>query len=228
MVLVHGGAAAGGQQHRLGLDEDEIAGPHVDHQNAGDGVALGGLDDLDRAMVLEPADVARPDLLGQAVDDLDAGEVALVHGAIEGLSGEGLLVHGAVGRPVEEAAELGLQLADADLRPFHQGPGQVLVVEPLAALDGVHEVALDGITRRQGDVVAALDHAGASRLAEEALDADGDGQPGRRLVDVQRGEQAGAAAAEDEDVGFDGSHCSTPNAVSAAARRSRARSATSS
>ena len=36
--------------------------------------------------------LARPHLLGEPVDDLDAGEVALVHGAVEGLAGERLLV----------------------------------------------------------------------------------------------------------------------------------------
>ena len=68
---------------------------------------------LDRAMLLEPADAARPHLLGEPVDDLDAGQVALVHGAVERLAGERLLVHGAVGIAVEEAAELVLELVDA-------------------------------------------------------------------------------------------------------------------
>ena len=44
------------------------------------------LDELDRAMLFEPADAARPHLLGEAVDDLDAGQIALVHGAVEGLA----------------------------------------------------------------------------------------------------------------------------------------------
>ena len=75
--------------------------------------AVGGRDQLDGAMLLEPPDVARPDLLGEPVDDLDAGEVALVHRAVEGLAGERLLVDRAVGVAVEEAAELVLQLVDA-------------------------------------------------------------------------------------------------------------------
>ena len=36
-----------------------------------------------------------------------------MHGAVEGLPGEGLLMHGAVGIAVEEAAEFGFQFADA-------------------------------------------------------------------------------------------------------------------
>ena len=47
-------------------------------------------------------------------------------------------------------------------------------VEPLAALDGVHEVALDRVGRGERDVVAALDHARAAALAEQTLHRDGD------------------------------------------------------
>ena len=75
--------------------------------------AVGGGNEIERAMILEPAHVAAPDLLGQPVDDLDAGQVALVHRAVEGLAGERLLVDRAVGIAVEEAAELVLELADA-------------------------------------------------------------------------------------------------------------------
>ena len=75
-------------------------------------------------------DAARPHLLGQAIDDLDAGEIALVDGAVVGLAGERLLVDGAVGVAVEEAADLVLQLADAHRRLRHQRPGKLLVVEP--------------------------------------------------------------------------------------------------
>ena len=65
------------------------------------------------ATAREPVDAEGPDLFGEAVDDLDAGQVALVHGAVEGLPGEGLLVDRAVGIAIEEAAELVLELVDA-------------------------------------------------------------------------------------------------------------------
>ena len=94
-------------------------------------------------MILQPPHVAPPDLLGQPVDDLDAGEIALVHGAVEGLPGERLLMHGAVGIAVEEAADLVFQFADANGRGRDQEPRQLLLVEPAAALDGVHEMPLD-------------------------------------------------------------------------------------
>src|SRR5690606_33419037 len=112
------------------------------------------------------------------------------------------LVDGSVGIAVEEAAELVLQLADALDRLGDQRPGKVLVREPLAALDGVHEVALDGVARGERDVVAALDHAGATALAEQALDRDGDRKRWIGLVGMQGGEEPCAARAEDQDVGI--------------------------
>ena len=181
-------------------------------------------------------DAARPHLLGEPVDDLDAGEVALVHGAVERLAGERLLVHGAVGVAVEEAAELVLELVHALDRLRHERPGEVLVGEPLAALDRVHEVALDRVARGERDVVAALDHARAAALAEQALHRDGDRELGRRLVRVQRREQARAAGAEDRGCrsgsasrqarGAAAHQVFTPRRASTSARRACASSAT--
>ena len=145
-----------------------------------------------------------PDLFGEAVDDLDAGEIALVHGAVERLPRERLLVDGAVRVAIEEAAEFVLEFADAARRGLDQLPGELLVVEPAAALDGVHEVALDRIVRRERDVVAALHHAGAAAFAEQALHRDGDVEIRVGFLRVQRREETGAAGAEDEDVGFEG------------------------
>ena len=224
MVLVHGRAAAGADQDGTRLDEQELARPHVDHQDAGDGGAVGRRHQFDGAVVLQALHAPGPDLLGQPVDDLDAGEVALVHGAVEGLPGEGLLVDGAVRVAVEVAPQFVLQLTDADLRLGHQGPGQFLVVKPLAALDGVHEVALGGIALGQRHVVAALDHPRAAGLAEQALDADRDVQVGFALQGVQRREQPGAARAQDQDVGLQrrdvaGAHPPMPILANTSARR---------
>ena len=152
-------------------------------------------------MLLQPADAARPDLFRQPVDDLDAGQVALVHRAVESLSGEGFLVHRAVGIAVEEAAEFVFEFMDPLDCLGHQRPGQVLVGEPLAALDRVHEVTFDRIAFGQRHVVAALDHSRAAALAEQPLDRHRDLQLGCLLMGVQRREQAGAARAEDQDVG---------------------------
>ena len=145
----------------------------------------------------------RPHLLHQPVDDLDAGEVALVHGAVEGLAGEGLAVQGAVGVAVEEAADLVLELVHALDRLRHQRPGQLLVGQPLAALDGVHEMALDRVAGIERDVVAALHHARAAALAEQALGGDRDVERRVGLMRMQRREQPGAAGAQDQNVGLE-------------------------
>ncbi len=123
-----------------------------------------------------------------------------MNGAVEALAGERFLVDRAVGVAVEEAADEVFELDDAVGRVVHQRPGELLVIEELAAADGVVEVLLEGVGRVEDAVVSALDHARAAGLADEAFHGDDDA---RRRVgggDVQRGEHPGAAGAEDEDV----------------------------
>ena len=145
----------------------------------------------------------------EPVHDLDAGEIALVHGAVEGLPGERLLVDRAVGVAVEEAAELVLELVDPLDRAVDERPREILVGQPLAAFDRVHEMALDRIARRERDVVAALDHPRAAAFAEQALDGDRDVQRRVRGVRVQRREESGAAGAEDQEIGAQAAHHSS-------------------
>ena len=197
---VHRRAAAGGEQHARACTNSGCAGAHVDHRDTGERAIARG-DEVDRAMLLEPPDPARPDLLGEPADDLDAGQVALVDGAIERLPGECLLVDRTVRIAIEEAAELVLQLADALDGAAAQRPREILVGQPLAAFDRVHEVALDRIAGRERDVVAALDHARAAALAEQSLDGDRDVERRVDIVRVQRREEARAAGAENQDVG---------------------------
>src|SRR5690606_34744179 len=175
-------------------DEPEFARPHVDQERSGDAIFAATPNELDRAMLLQPIDPSRPDLLHEPADDLDAGQVALVHRAIEALPGEGLLVNGAVGVAVEEAAELVLQLPYTLYRDGHERPGELLVVQPLPAFDGVHEVALDRVLGRQRHVVAALNHARAAALAEQPFDRDGDIEIGIRGMGMQPGKEARTAA----------------------------------
>ena len=201
MIAIHGRAAASGEQHRLRTDETKFARAHVGHQHAGE-CTVWRRDQRDGAMLLKAADRPGPDLLHQPVDDLDAGEVALVHGAIEGLAGEGLAVQRAVGIAVEETADLVFQLAHALDRSRNQRPRQLLMRQPFAAFDRVHEMALDRIAGIERDVVAALHHAGAAAFAEQALARHGDVEIGIGFECVERGEQPGAAGAEDQNVGL--------------------------
>ena len=207
MVLVHGGATASGQKHRLGLHKHILPTAHVDHEHARQGLTIYRLDQLDRAVLLEPVDAARPDLFGQAVDDFNAGKVSLVHRAVEGLTGKGFLMDGAVRVAIKKAAQLVLEFADTLHCGGHQGPGQVLIGQPLAALDRVHEVPLDRVTLGQGHVVAALHHARAARFAKKAFDCHCDLQLRRRLVGMQGGEQPCPTRTQDQDVGLYAAHC---------------------
>src|SRR6266850_827035 len=143
VVLVHRRSAAGCKQYCLCAYEHVLAGSHVDEKHARQGTSVFGSDQLDCAVLLQPRDVARPDLLGEPVDDLDAGEVALVHRAVERLPGEGLLVNAAVGIAVEEAAELVFQLPDSFNGQSHQLPGEILIGKPLAALAEDQDVRVD-------------------------------------------------------------------------------------
>ena len=220
VVFVHGRTAAGARHHGFRARQNELAAAHVDDQHAGDALAVGREDQVHGAVLFQAVYATRPYLLGEAVDDLDAGEIALVHRPVEGLPGEGLLMQAAVGIAVEETAELVLQFVDALDRALDQGPGEFLVGQPLAAFDRIHEVALDRVALRQRDVVAALDHARTAALAQQPLDRDGDVQPRIRRMRVQRGEQARAAAAEDQKVGSQSSHRRfTVNSVQTASPR---------
>jgi hypothetical protein len=101
---VHRRTAAHREQRRARAHGDEAAGPHVEDERAR-GASGRVAQELDRPALLERPDVgARVGLLGQAIHDLDAGEVALVHGAVVRLPGERLLVDAAVGMPIEEAS----------------------------------------------------------------------------------------------------------------------------
>ena len=85
VVAIHGRAAAGRQQHGPARPHSASPRTHIDQQHAGEGRRL-RRNERHCAMLFEPADRPRPHLLHQPVDDLDAGEIALVHGAIEGLA----------------------------------------------------------------------------------------------------------------------------------------------
>ena len=66
-------------------------------------------DQRHRAVFFEAFDRQRQHLLHQAIDDLDPGQVALVHGAVERLPGEGLVMQRTVRFTIEKAAELVLE-----------------------------------------------------------------------------------------------------------------------
>jgi hypothetical protein len=142
----------------------------------------------------------RPHLLGQAVHDLDAREIALVNGAIVGLAGERLLMDAPVGVAVEEAAVAAFQLQHPARRFGHERPHQLLVVDPSPTRERVEKVGVDGIGRGEHGVVAALNHARAAGAPEQALDHHGDREMRRAVGGVEGRAQPGAARAQDQEV----------------------------
>jgi hypothetical protein len=145
-------------------------------------------------VLLEPANGgSRPHLLHQPVDDLDPGQIALVNRAVEGLASKRFAVQRAVRIAVEEAADLVLELRDPLDCPGDERPGQVLVGQPLAALNRIHEMPLDRVAPVQRNIVAALHHAGAAALAQQTFGSDRDVERRISGVGMQRGKQARSA-----------------------------------
>src|SRR6058998_733965 len=159
---VHRRPAAHRQERGQRPDGDEAARAQVEDQRARR--APGAVaQELDRAALLEHRDVRpREGLLGQAVHDLDPGEVALVDRPVVALAGEGLLVDPALARPVEEAAVAPLELERAAGRLGDERPDELLVVDEAAARERVEQVRLERIGLGEDRVVAALHHAGAA------------------------------------------------------------------
>ena len=141
--LVHGRPAAGGEQYRLRLHEHEFTAADIDHQHAGKRIACFVFDELHRAMLFHAFDSTRPHLLGQPVHDLDAGQVALVYRAIKRLPGERFLMNGAIGIAIEKTAQFVFKFMDTLNRSFDQRPREILIRQPLAAFDGIHEMTFD-------------------------------------------------------------------------------------
>ena len=125
-----------------------------------------------------------------------------MNGSIERLPGERFAVQRTVGIAVKETSNLVFEFA----HPFRCGrdqlPCQFLVRQPLAALDGVHEMALHRVADMERDVVPALNHPRAAAFADQALGHQGDVQSRVAVVGMQRREQAGAAGAQDQNIGL--------------------------
>ena len=179
VILIHGWATAGGHQHGFGAHEPKPARAHIDHQNARQGRSVACRNQTYGAMFLQSFDGARQHLFHQAVDDFDTGQVALVNGPVRGLAGKGLVVQCAVGVAVEKTADFVFQLLHPHHGLFAQPPGHILIGQPLATFDRIHEMPLDRVAMAQRDIIAALHHAGTAAFSDQPLDRDGDLRAGR-------------------------------------------------
>src|SRR5207247_4791886 len=111
-----------------------------------------------------------------------------------------LLMDAPVWPAVEQTADFVFQLPDDARSIFHQGPGQLLVVEKSPPFDGVFEVRLDRVLWIEHDVIAALDHPSAAALAEHAFGDQRDVEGAVAPESVERRHQSCASRAENEDV----------------------------
>ena len=123
-----------------------------------------------------------------------------MHGPIECLTGERLQMDAAIRITIEETSKLVLQLMNAFNGGIDQRPGEVLIVEPFPALDGIHEMAFNGVAVADCNVVTPLHHARATALAEKALDRNRDIQIRRRLMGVERGKKSSAPTAKNQNI----------------------------
>ena len=128
---------------------------------------------------------AGPDLLTEAVDDLDTREITLMDRAIKCLTGKCLLVNRAIGIAIKKTSQLVFKLMNALNRLRNQSPCQVLIGKPFAAFDGVHKVPLDRVALGNCNVVSTLNHACAAAFTQKPLYCNRDRCIGRMLMGMQ-------------------------------------------
>ena len=197
--LVRLADAAGGQHHRLGLEDDEAAALAVVAERPGDAVAV--LEQADDGAFHVDVDALVDAVVLQGADHLQAGAVADVGQARVAVAAEVALQDAAVLGAVEHRAP-GFQLADAVGRFLGVQLGHAPVVDVLAAAHGVGEmdlpvVAFVHVGQGRGD--AALGHDGV-RLAQQRFADQADRDARRGSFDG--GAQPGAAGADDQHVVF--------------------------
>ena len=198
MILVHRRPAAGAHHHAFGAHEPKHAAAHVDEQNPRDAAAVLGRDQPRGAMFLQPFDGPGKHLLHQSVDDLDTCQVALVHGAVGGLPGKRLVMQRSVGIAVKETADLIFQFAHPLRRSLAEPPRHILIRQPLAAVNRVHEMPLDAVAGSKRNIVSTLHHPRTAAFADQTLDSQGNPSAvGRTLLRMKRSEQPRAAGAKD-------------------------------
>ena len=196
--------AAGGEHHRLGLQDVQLAGLHLERGDA-DHRALGVADQVERHPLDEEVGPGLDVLLVERVQHRVAGAVGRGAGALHrlfavvgGVAAERALVDRAVRIAVERHAEV-LELVDDVRRLAAHELDRVLVAEPVGALDRVVEVivpvVLAHVAERGADAALRRDRVRAGR---EHLGQHGDVQAGARQA--QRRLHAGAAGADDDDV----------------------------
>ena len=203
-------AAAGGEQGRLGLDQQGLPGLDVQDQGPAADALLVPNQVQGEELVEEVG--ARPQvLLIEGVQDgvartvrRRAGARRLIAPEVLALTPEGPLVDLAVVQPGEGHARV-LQLVDGgNGLPAHELDG-VLVPEIVRALDGIEHVPVPVVRQHigQGRVDPAL---GGHRVGARREDLGDHGHPHLGGGELQGGVQTGAAGPDDEGVEMTGGY----------------------
>ena len=200
--LVDLAGPARGQQHRLAVEDVDVAGGKL----AGDRPAAAPIDhdQLDHVEFMKKADARLQGFFPERVEDDPAGAVGRIAGALDGRLAE-------IARVAAEGALRDLALRGAVERHPHvlelnQGAGgvlghdldRVLVAEVIAALDRVEHVPLPAVRLlvAEGRADPAL---GGARVRAGGEDLGQNGDPGI-LAEFDGGPQAGQTGSDNDDI----------------------------
>ena len=195
--------AAGGEQHRLGLEDVDLAGGQlVGHDPARARPSFEQqVEDVELVVELDAVlDALLEQRLQDHVTGAVGGEAGPAHrglAVVAGVPAEAPLVDAALRRAVERQAHL-LEVQDrVDRLPAHH-LGSVLVDEVVAALDGVEGVPLPVVLLDvgEGGAHAALRRAGVGARRVEL----GEDSGARALAGLEGGAHPGATGADDDGV----------------------------
>src|SRR5690554_4404774 len=92
---------------------------------------------------------------------------------IKGLPSERFTVQRAIVVTIEKASHFIFKLKYPLWCSFNQAPGQLLIGNPIATVNRIHEVTFNRITTIQGNVVPTLNHTSTATLAQQAFNGDG-------------------------------------------------------
>ena len=120
-----------------------------------------------------------------------------MHCAIECLAGKRLVMQRTIVVAIKETSKLIFQFLHPRDRGLTQAHRHILIWQPLATIDGIHEMTFHRVTGRQGNVVATLHHARATTFTEQTLNCNSDMEVWIGLARVQSREQAGTSTTED-------------------------------
>ena len=150
----------------------KLTAAHIDHQYPGDRVTRLIGNQRQRSVFFHQFNRRGAHLFHQSADNFDTGKITLVYGAVEGLTGEGLMMERAVGLTIEKTAQLVFQFLHADNRGFAQLHRHILVWQPFPAVNRIHEMPLHRISRTERHVIATLHHACAAAFSDQAFSSD--------------------------------------------------------